>query len=45
MSYHHLGREVDDPEHLRVERYLIAKKAGRFNRLPKINDEYQFPKL
>jgi hypothetical protein len=41
MSYHHLGREIDDPEHLRVERHLIAHRVGRYNRPPKVNDEYQ----
>jgi hypothetical protein len=40
MSYHHLGREIDDPEHLRAERYLIARKAGRYHRPLKVNDEY-----
>jgi hypothetical protein len=25
---------------LRAERYLIARRAGRYNRPPKINDEY-----
>jgi hypothetical protein len=38
--YFQLGREVDDPEHLRAERYLIAKRAGRYNRPTKLNDEY-----
>ena len=45
MSYFHLGREIDDPEHLRIERYLIARKAGRYNRPLKANDEYQIQTL
>jgi hypothetical protein len=41
LSYFHLGRDHDEPPHLREERYLIARKAGRFNRPAKLNDEYQ----
>lgn len=41
VSYFHLGRDHDEPYHLRVERYLIANKLGRFRRPPKRNDEYQ----
>jgi hypothetical protein len=43
MSLFHLGREIDDPEHLRIERYLIARGWGRYRRPIKINDEIQTP--
>ena len=40
MSYFHLGREMDDPEYLRIDRWKIANKLGRYKPMQKINDEY-----